>query len=356
MRVVSAFEHLMLLTLLLQAFKIMILDIDFQSIENIDDIAKILGCQRSQIEQIQDNPSLYYDKEIIPKKGRGRKGECRIVHAVRFPLDNFQKNISTAISIQKVFPEYVQGFVAKRSIVTNASLHLAKRYILNLDIKDFFDTITTDQVSEAFEQLGCKQDIALVFAHLCTLHGKLVQGASTSPVLANLICAELDQKLLGLAESYSCSYSRYADDITFSGELIPCKKQIKKCLKEYGFELNPDKYKCQSRGKRQYVTGLTVFDSNRPRIAKKIKKKLRQIIYYASKYGWDDHLSKSNRSLFSMRRVDGMIAFMYSVEPKCAMQLDIEWQKILKKTRGSVSRKDPHAIYERRLKLTEPGI
>jgi RNA-directed DNA polymerase len=134
MRVVSAFENLMLLTLLLQAFKIMILDIDFQSIENIDDIAKTLGCQRSQIEQIQDNPSLYYDKEIIPKKGRGRKGECRIVHAVRFPLDNFQKNISTAISIQKVFPEYVQGFVAKRSIVTNASLHLAKRYILNLDM------------------------------------------------------------------------------------------------------------------------------------------------------------------------------------------------------------------------------
>jgi Reverse transcriptase (RNA-dependent DNA polymerase) len=213
-----------------------------------------------------------------------------------------------------------------------------------------------DQVSKAFKQLGCQQDIALVFAHLCTLHGKLVQGASTSPVLANLICTELDQKLLDLAESYSCSYSRYAHDITFPGEHVPCKKKIKKCLQEYGFELNSGKYKRQSRGKRHYVTGLTVFDSNQPRIAKKIKKELRQVIYYASKYGWDNHFSKSNRSSFSMRRMDGMIAFVYSVEPKCAMRLDIEWQKILKKTRGSVSRKDPHAIYKRRSELTEPGI
>jgi RNA-directed DNA polymerase len=272
----------------------MVLNIDFQNIENIDDIARVLGCQKSQIEQIQDNSPLFYDRKIILKKGRHQQGKCRIVYAVRSPLANFQKNIATAISEQRQFPQYVQGFVTQRSIFSNASLHLAKRHILNVDIKDFFDTITTAQVTKVFEELGSKQDIALIFAKLCTLHGKLVQGSSTSPVLANLVCNELDQKLSDLGRKYACSYSRYADDITFSGDRIPTQKDIKACLNGYGFELNPDKYKCQSRGKVQYVTGLTVFDVNQPRIAKGIKRRLRQVIHYASKYGWDDHLSTTS--------------------------------------------------------------
>jgi RNA-directed DNA polymerase len=328
----------------------MIIGIDFQHIGDINDLARILGCQKSQIEQILDNTPQYYYQKIIPKKGRHQQGKYRIVYEVSPPLDNFQKNISTAISEQKQFPQYVQGFVAQRSTFTNASLHLAQRYILNIDIKNFFDTITTEQVTKVFEELGCKQDIALVFANLCTLHGKLVQGSSTSPVLANLVCIELDKDFSDLGIQHGCSYSRYADDITFSGECIPRKKTIEQCLQKYGFDLNPDKYKCQSRGKAQYVTGLTVFDNNQPRMTKAIKRKLRQVIYYASKYGWDDHLSRTakNDSFSDMKWVDGTIAFLYSIEPQCAMQLDIEWQKILKEKSGAVSRKDPCAIYERR--------
>lgn len=172
-------------------------------------------------------------------------------------------------------------------------------------------------------------------------------------MLANLVCIELDQKLSELSEQYACSYSRYADDITFSGDHTPPHKDIKKCLKEYGFELNPDKNKRQSRGKPQYVTGLTVFDENQPRIAKIIKRKLRQVIYYASKYGWDDHLDKtSHKDLFAdMRWIDGMIAFMYSIEPEYALKLDMEWQEIRKKKIGTVSRKNLQAIYERRSKI-----
>jgi RNA-directed DNA polymerase len=328
----------------------MIIEIDFQQIEDINDLARILGCQNSQIEQIIDNPPQYYCQRIIPKKGRNQQGNCRIVYEVSPPLGNFQKNIATAISEQIQFPQYVQGFVAQRSSFTNALLHLSKRYILNVDIKNFFDNITTEQVTKVFEGLGCKRDIALIFAKLCTLHGKLVQGSSTSPVLANLVCMELDQEFSDLGIQHGCSYSRYADDITFSGECLPRKKTIEQHLRKYGFELNPDKYKCQSRGKAQYVTGLTVFDENQPRMSKAIKRKLRQVIYYASKYGWDDHLSRTanNNSFSNMQWIDGMIAFLYSIEPQCAMQLDIEWQKILMEESGAVSRKDPCAIYERR--------
>lgn len=308
------------------------INIDFEAIKSVDDIAIILGCSPSLIETVQNTPSCLYTKKCIPKKGWRKRGQYRIVHEVHSDLNNLQKNIATAIASRTHFPGYVQGFVAKRSIATNASLHLAQKYVLNLDIKDFFDTIELRQVSAAFKELGCTESVALILARLCTLHGRLVQGASTSPVVANLVCIVLDQELAALGTQYGCSYSRYADDITFSGDKVPDKKEIEKCLKKHGFELNPDKWKRQPRGQSQYVTGLTVFDDVIPRIPKNLKRQLRQVVYYASKYGLKSHLDKIKcQDIDSeIRRLDGIIAFMYSVEPEHAFQLDVEWQKILK--------------------------
>jgi len=308
------------------------INIDFGAIESADDIAVILGCSSFLIETVQDTPSLFYTKKRIPKKGRRKQGQYRVIHEVHSNLDNLQKNIATAITSKKQFPDYVQGFVAKRSIATNASLHLAQKYVLNLDIKDFFDTIELSQVSEAFKELECTESIALIFARLCTFHERLVQGASTSPVVANLVCIVLDQELAALGTQYGCSYSRYADDITFSGEKVPCKMEVAKYLKKHGFELNPDKWKLQPRGRSQYVTGLTVFDDAIPQIPKNLKRQLRQVVYYASKYGLNSHLDKIKcQDIGSeIRMLDGIIAFMYSVEPEHAFQLDVEWQKILR--------------------------
>lgn len=313
----------------------------------------ILGCSASLIEAVQDTPSYFYTKKLIPKKGWHKRGQYRIVYEVHSTLNNLQKNIATAITLRTHFPDYVQGFVAKRSIATNASIHLAQKYVLNLDIKDFFDAIELSQVSAAFKKLECTESVAIILARLCTLHGRLVQGASTSPVLANLVCVALDQELAALGTQYGCSYSRYADDITFSGERVPRKKEVAKCLKKHKFELNPDKWKLQPRGRSQYVTGLTVFDDAKPRISKNLKRRLRQIVYYASKYGLKSHLDKfecPDRDS-EIRRVDGLIAFIYSVEPEYAFQLDIEWQKILKAYPLAASGcrvRNPHTILARR--------
>jgi len=312
------------------------------------------------------NPSVFYDQIRIPKKGKHNSGKYRIVYKVESELNNLQKNIATAIASRTQFPEYVQGFVSKRSIATNAALHLAQKYVLNVDIKDFFDSITQEQVAEAFRELGCTESIALVFARLCTFHGRLVQGASTSPVLANLVCVALDRDLAELGKEYGCSYSRYADDMTFSGEQLPRNKDIERCLKQHGFQSNPHKWKRQSRGQSQYVTGLTVFDNISPRIPKYVKRRLRQILHYASKYGLESHLDKiqcidEDSERFEIRRIDGMIAFMYSVEPERALQFDIQWQEILKQWKEIlkasellededidwVSPRNPHAIFAR---------
>jgi retron-type reverse transcriptase len=342
------------------------IDLDFQALESSTDIAIALGCSPFWIEMVLKNPSVFYDQIRIPKKGKHNRGKYRIVYKVESELNNLQKNIATAIASRTQFPEYVQGFVSKRSIATNAALHLAQKYVLNVDIQDFFDSITQEQVTQVYRQLGCIESIALVFARLCTFHGRLVQGASTSPMLANLVCVALDRDLAELGKKNDCSYSRYADDITFSGEQSPRKKEVERCLKQHGFQLNLHKWKRQPRGQSQYVTGLTVFDGTRPRIPKDVKRKLRQILHYASKYGLESHLSKiqchDEYSVpFEIRRIDGLIAFMYSVEPERALQFDIKWQEILKQWKEIlkasellededidwVSPRNPHAIFAR---------
>ena len=317
---------------------------DFEQLENTDDIAGVLGCQRSFIQFVLDFPATFYQQLRVPRR---RRSDPRIVYEVNDKLKNLHKNILVSIAAKVIFPEYVQGFVSKRSIVTNASLHLSRKYVLNLDIKNFFESIRIEKVFCVFKSLCCNHEVASILARLCTLNECLVQGANTSPILANLVCVELDKELVEIGLEYDCSYSRYADDITFSGEKIPKKKVISRCLEKYEFQLNPEKWKCQSRGKTQYVTGLTVFDGIMPRLPKQVKRHLRQELYYANEYGLLSHLEKigiqGESVAYYINRTDGLIAFMYSVELKCAYNFDTTWQEIRSKLNIPKSR-DPSKI------------
>ena len=317
---------------------------NFREIDDIKGIAQALGCEVSFLQTVLDRPSGFYRLIRLYKR---RRPEPRIVYEVDSDLSNLHKNILTSITAEVKFPECVQGFVPKRSIVTNASLHLGRKYVLNLDIKDFFDSINVGRITQVFATLGCNHTVAIIFAQLCTLNECLVQGANTSPILANLVCSDLDEQLITLGDEYGSSYSRYADDITFSGDIPPPTKKIYKCIKSYGFRLNPDKQKWQLRGRQQYVTGLTVFDKVMPRIPKKIKKQLRQALYYIDKYGLESHIEKVNDQQERGRAswIDGLIAFTYSVEPEQAYKLDIAWQAILTKEEDLLtSRRDPSKL------------
>ncbi len=319
---------------------------NFKDLDNITHIAGALGCELSFVQFVLDYPASFYHQLCVPRK---RRSEPRIVYEVNDDLKNLHTNILTCIAAKVKFPVYVQGFVSKRPIVTNASLHLGHKYVLNLDIKDFFDSIKIKKVASVFEELGCNHEVAFIFAQLCTLNGCLVQGANTSPILANLVCIELDKELVLICQEYDCVYSRYADDITFSGEKVPTKKSISQCLEKYDFKLNPDKWKWQCRGKAQYVTGLTVFDEEIPRLPKQMKRHLRQELYYAYKHGLPEHLEKSgiqdSRGTY-INKIDGLIAFMYSVEPNRAYQFDTIWQRI-RAREGLLQSRDPAKIFKK---------
>ncbi|CDH22046.1 RNA-directed DNA polymerase from retron ec67 [Xenorhabdus bovienii str. kraussei Quebec] len=167
------------------------------------------------------------------------------------------------------------GFILNKSIFTNAEKHVKKKYVLNVDIKDFFESITFPRIYGVLKKhpFNMGNSAAAVFAQLCVHEGRLPQGAPTSPVVSNIIASSLDKTLVRLARKYKMSYTRYADDITFSFNQYPpvgiARKidgtndfelgdSLRNAIESNGFKINNSKFRLQSRAEKQVVTGLTV--------------------------------------------------------------------------------------------------
>jgi retron-type reverse transcriptase len=293
----------------------------FGDIETENELAEIFGCTVEDLLKVAGatDQLQFYEQISLPKKGRKRRGEFRVVYKANSQtLRLLQKNIATALSKSTVFADCVQGFTAKRSIVTNARAHLGAKILVHADIKNFFESIKLPQIQEAFQSLGCNAVIASTLSRVCSINGFLPQGSNASPILANLVCRNLDTDLLALASATGSVYTRYADDITFSGATVPRGDAIRDLLMKYGFELRGGTCRTQKRGKAQYVTGLTISDTSRPRVARRIKSRLRLELYYARKFGFEDHTTHAGREespILAEKRIAGWIKFIYSVEP-----------------------------------------
>ena len=174
------------------------------------------------------------------------------------------------------------GFVPGRSIVTNAALHTGQEVVVRFDLKDFFPSVPASRVRGVFAKLGYPQSVSRLLMGLCTTitsedfdatglkfgdlcqRPHLPQGAPTSPALANLCAYRLDGRLAGLAKRFAATYTRYADDLTFSGDhelrrtQLRLRKWVIRVVTEEGFTLNAAKTRVKSQSDRQTVTGLVV--------------------------------------------------------------------------------------------------
>jgi RNA-directed DNA polymerase len=199
----------------------------------------------------------------------------------------------------------VHGFVPNRSVVTNAEVHANLRpgFVLNIDLKDFFPSITFYRIRGLLQAkpFNFSFEVATVFAQLCTHGGKLPQGAPTSPFLSNQICRPLDRDLMSLAKRHRCTYTRYADDLTFSfsartAERLPSSicsfdggvatvgEELNTLIKSHSFELNEQKTRISSRHTRQEVTGLTI--NQFPNVQRKFVDSIRGALHAWQTYGY----------------------------------------------------------------------
>lgn len=246
-------------------------------------------------------------------------GKIRIITAPSLMLKERQRWILTNILSKIPVSPYAHGFEPGCSIKTHAMLHANNNYALCLDIKDFFPSIPQSAVVEIFHSMGYSVKAANMLATLCCFQGTLPQGAPTSPKLSNIFCKDLDMELSKIAEEESVIYSRYADDITFSGthSLERVFRQAKITLRKYGFSLNEAKIHFYGPETPKRITGLLV-QKGTVRVPKHFKRLLKQEIYYCNKYGVLTHLENIGATKFINYRehLYGKAYYVYMIEPE----------------------------------------
>lgn len=193
----------------------------------------------------------------------------RVITAPDAELKREQRRILRELTPLYDAPAWVTGFVQGRSIVDNAQRHRGHRFVYNIDLEDFFPSISRARVEKALVKvLHLPKEHAKEISQRCCCYIKrhyvLPQGAPTSPLLSNIVCHGLDRRLSGLAERFGLTYSRYADDITFSGNSFVFAshgsfcQMMRQIVADEGFRINERKVRLQKRGGRQEVTGLVV--------------------------------------------------------------------------------------------------
>ncbi len=238
-----------------------------------------------------------YTQFEIPKKSGG----FRIITAPQTSLKILQSKVNQIFtSIYKPKPS-THGFTIGKNVVTNAQKHLRQRYILNLDLQDFFPSINFGRVRGLLmaNPYQCTEEVATVLAQICCYDNQLPQGSPSSPIISNMICAKLDSQLQSLAKKYQCIYTRYADDITFStsrfkfprhlvyfsteSEELVLGHELEKVIEENGFSVNKSKIRLQSKYGHQEVTGITV--NEKLNVNRKYIRRIRAILHAWEKYG-----------------------------------------------------------------------
>lgn len=244
---------------------------DIQTRNELADFLKIPRSRLSYVLYIQKTNS-YYETFDIPKKSGGKRMIC----APGGDLKDIQKRLAAALweyqsalwKEKKIRPNLSHAFEKGKSIITNARIHRNKRFVLNLDLENFFDAFHFGRVQGFFEKnrdFLLPYEVAVTIAQIACYNGRLPQGAPSSPIITNLICQILDIRLLKIAKAYRLDYTRYADDITFSTNdrafLDVQKKFYAAALAEIGragFTVNLKKTRLLFRDSKQEVTGLVV--------------------------------------------------------------------------------------------------
>ena len=289
-------------------------------ISNREELAIILGIPVRRLTYIlyHKKTENLYTSFTIPKKN----GEERQIDCPNGELREIQKRLEIQLleycnekAKQKDLNQKIShAFIKKKSIVTNAAVHRNKRYILNVDLKDFFHNIHFGRVMGYFQKnqdFEMNYEVAVTIAQIVCYRGCLPQGAPTSPLISNLIGNIVDISVIQLAKKYRLSYTRYADDMTFSTNdkhFLEKKEEficeLREKIEKNGFKLNESKTRLTYKDSRQEVTGIVVNKIiNTKREFIKNTRAMANKLYYTGKF-------KINGEEGTINQLDGRFAFI----------------------------------------------
>lgn len=272
----------------------------------------------------------------IPKKSGG----VRLISSPNKLRRALQKKLLPVLSLTYRANYFAHGFIQNRSIKSNALPHVGKRTILNVDLQEFFSSITFKRVRGLFLKppFSLQWSTANILAQLCCCDGVLPAGGITSPVISNLIMSKLDKRMASLTTRLGGDYTRYADDLTMSFDRpadqlssliiidevggVSLGGALLEIISSEGFTANKEKIRISHSGSRKIVTGLVVNEKVNPQ--RKWRSSLESKIYAVEKFGWqhvarEDHADQKDPSVsvrMLMRRLHGKLSFYSMIRGK----------------------------------------
>ncbi len=242
---------------------------------DIFQLVELLDTSELHLKKLANRNERFYSEFVVAKKSGG----SRKIVAPDDELKDLQKKIAVLILNKVDLHEACTGYRAGKSIVDNAQPHVGQHFVLNMDLKDFFPSISANRVAGLFQSLGWTRPVATLLARLTTYKGALPQGAPTSPAIANLLCRRLDTRLNNFSRVRGWQYTRYCDDLTISGAGSPDSDMltIYSIIESEGFSVNLDKTRTRFKHQRQVVTGIVV--NQNIRIPREQRRLLRAICH-----------------------------------------------------------------------------
>ncbi|MBB3054787.1 reverse transcriptase domain-containing protein [Mucilaginibacter gotjawali] len=289
-----------------------LLSYDLPVIYNLEHLCALVGYHSSYLLRAVDHPNFFYRSFKIKKNNN----QFRDIDEPLPSLKEIQDWILTNILYQIAPSKYAKAYVPGTSLKQNILFHRDQPIVLTMDIKDFFPSVKRSQITALFFRLGYSIAISDLLAKLCCLNDCLPQGASTSPYLSNLILASFDDAIAVYCIPLGIRYTRYADDLTFSGK-FDCevlKLQVIKHLSIHGLKINEQKTRIMRFGERQIVTGVVV--NKKMQVSKEKRMAIRQQMHFIKRFGLEEHmkarkLSKGNY----VRHLLGKINFILYINP-----------------------------------------
>jgi len=288
----------------------------FLKINTVKELGYQLGLPEAFLVGISNNVDSCYKKFT----GKDKKGKERTFYEANEKLKKIQNRISKLLDVLE-YPINIQGGITSRSIVSNASIHLGKKYVANYDIKNFFPSINYKIVYRAFEKQKCAPEVCRILTMLTTAEGCLPQGFATSPKISGLILYSVNFRLEKFFNPFGLIHTFWIDDLTVSGNhpIKKFQKLLYKIFKQEGFSLHddPKKAKITDSTHRQTCTGLIVNQELSPE--KGLRDKVRKELFLCKKFGVDnflkDHDSPFDKERY-LRKLAGNISFLCSVNNK----------------------------------------
>lgn len=282
----------------------------------VEHLAAHIGIDYNKLNQMIHSSNAFYRDFDIPKRSGGIRTISAPYPSLLLCQDWIYENI---LKLSKLH-HCAHAYRPKKSILSNASKHLDSKALLKMDMKNFFPSIPINWVINYFSKLGYSNNVAYSLASLCCLDSRLPQGASTSPALSNILLSSFDNRLYKLAKTFNLNYTRYADDLAFSGKYIPHKYIgiVDSIITEFGLIVNSKKTKLIIGDKQKIVTGISV-NGKTLALPRKTKRSIKQDIYYIKKFGLISHISKLKiKNPNYILSLEGKLRFWLQIEPSNA--------------------------------------